>query len=382
MRTRSSLLVGHFVIALAIASSCVLTGIPARPAPAQAATFPQARGVDAGNGWDNLPIVESRRDLREAAKLGSDTVRVVLRWTRLAPSSPRVYDSTLVAHVGDLLKAADAQGLEVVATLVNTPCWASSAPRSLGTCHLFHAAYPPRDSRDFGRFVFDIVRRWGGRLAAVEVWNEPNTEIFWRGTVAAYVGLVREAKRAVDRSRHPDVAVVGGALSGADTQYLEELYEHGVGRWADAISVHPYDLRGPGAFGDPTVPRHGDPWSFASGVPAIRRTMVANGDRGPLWITEFGIADCPSLPACTSRRQQARYLASAVRLAATWRYVDTFLIYRLRDWYGPGTIDLSPNYGVLHRDWTFKPAAAAISRAFASLPSKGHRRGKARSSRR
>lgn len=341
-----------------------LTAAALVPAAAHAKVYPQWRGFDAGNAWDILPESQSRRDVHEAAALGADTIRIVLRWDWLAPTSRGSYPPARVKRITRLLKVAQSERLRVVATVSATPSWASGQANVLG---LYNRAVPPLRASDYGEFMGFLAKRWGKRIAALEVWNEPNHRLFWRGSPSGYVGLVRAAKKAVERSRHPEVSVVAGALSGSDTTYLQELYNRGVKKWSDAISIHPYDLDLARGFRDPAVPRPGDVGSFASGVPAIHQTMLSNGDRAPLMITEFGVADCYSTPYCVAPALQARYLESAVRLAARWPYLRAFLVYRLRDASGAGLL-IENRFGVLAQDWSPKPAAEAIRRSFGSLP--------------
>lgn len=344
---------------------------PVAPASTSPSTVDgQWRGFDVGSAWHGLPEQDSVRDLREAAELGADTVRVDLRWYWLAPDQEGSYAADRVAHIDRLLEVARSEGLRVVALVAFTPCWASSAPRQAGECDPEYPMYPPQDPRAFGDFIGWAAERWGTRVSAFEIWNEPNHPFPWRGTAGDYVDLVREASTAVDRSAYPNLPVVAGALSGADLVYLQQLLSKGIDRWSDAISIHPYAMSwgGPGAgFLDPILDRAGDMWSFAAGVPAVHALMRANGDRDPIWLTEFGYADCPATPYCVSQDDQGAYLASALRLAATWDYVDVFLLYRLRDWYGSGS-DWEQHFGVLNGDWSQKPAARQVSGALASLP--------------
>lgn len=330
--------------------------------------YRQLRGYDVGAGWNTIPLPDAERDLREANALGAGAVRATLRWSWLAPQRSGAYRSDRVAKIDRLLEVARREGVGVVAQVASTPCWASSAPRpSTGGCDPQAVTFPPRDPTEFERFIAFLASRWGDRLAGLEVWNEPNEQFAWRGTPAQYVGLVKAAATAVRRSPHAGLPVVAGALSGADTDYLSSLYRLGVARSSDAISIHPYDLVDGSGFGNPTDARPDQEYSFAAGVPAIHRIMLANGDSDPLWLTEFGFADCAARPQCVSSDEQADRLDDAVRLAATWSYVEVALVFRLRDWLGAGP-GWRYSLGVLGRDWAEKPAAEKLRNAFSELP--------------
>jgi hypothetical protein len=198
----------------------------------------------------------------------------------------------------------------------------------------------------------------------VEVWNEPNTPSFWRGSPQQYVELVHAAAEGVRTSPYADVPVVGGAVSGSDLAYLGVLFDAGIAQWTDAISVHPYDVRfGAEGYSDPSLARDGDIWSYAFGVPHVHDLMVARGDTDPLWITEFGYPNCPGTPHCVTPELQADYLAKAAELAESWPYVDLFMVYRLRDWV-PEDGTMEAHFGVLNQDYSQKPAAQALAPIF------------------
>ncbi len=58
------------------------------------------------------------------------------------------------------------------------PCWASSAPTPRWPSAAPHAgaanAWPPSDPSRYAAFVAYLARRYGTKLAAIEVWNEPD----------------------------------------------------------------------------------------------------------------------------------------------------------------------------------------------------------------
>lgn len=350
---------------------------PAEPPPPADPIRPaaQLRGFDTG-APGVLPEADSVRDLREAAALGAGAVRVVVNWDWLEPYAQDSFNDAQLAVTDRLLAVADSEALSVIVTVLGTPCWATSAPRADdGTCDPTARAHPPADPADYGTFLSLLNDRWGAKIDAIEVWNEPNLDAFWHGSVGDYVDLVQSADEAV-----PDGGpkVLAGALSGSDDAYLQRLYDAGVDRFSDGISIHPYAIAwgGPAAgFLDPLLSYPGAFATFTWGVPAIHDRMVANGDDDGLWLTEFGYADCPGVPYCVNAEAQAEYLASAFELAAQWPYVKAMLVYRLRDWFDPedpitswiGDGSFEYRFGVLNRDWSPKPAADRLQRTLRQL---------------
>jgi hypothetical protein len=336
-------------------ASSLPAGVPAKP-----------RGVSTSLIWGWVPESESARDIREAAALGADTIRVTFRWDSLQVFGPGAIPQAQAEMIDRLMAVAKSQGIRIVAQVMGTPCWASAGPKANGACTGNASSYPPAHADDYGAFVHQIADRWGGQISGYEVWNEPNLASFWSGTPAQYVDLVHAAKTAVTGSSYPAPPVVAGALSESDTTYLQKLYDQHVDRWSDAISIHPYAIRWDIGMVDPLLEALGDVGSFASGVPAVHTLMKANGDSDSIWITEFGYPTCSGQFLCVSQQKQGDYLASALRRAAEWPYVNTFLMYDLRDWSGPGS-DINQKFGILNADWSPKAGTAPVKQALADL---------------
>ena len=114
---------------------------------------------------------------------------------------------------------ATAAGIRVIFTVESTPCWASSAPASLLARCLPQGlttaanAWPPRNPADYGAAVADIARRYGARLAAIEVWNEPdqaNQHYFAGPNKAQNYAAILRAAYVASKSANPAVAVLVG----------------------------------------------------------------------------------------------------------------------------------------------------------------------------
>jgi hypothetical protein len=229
--------------------------------------------------------------------------------------------------------------------------------------------------RAFAGALAALVRRHRDAIAAVEPGNEPNHAGFMRnaGGLAVYARVLRAAHRAVKRVS-PRTLVLGGALAGADAAALEELYRQGIRGAFDGISIHPYDVRFSGprtGFGSPFATPAGPAGlagSFLAGPEAIRTVMRRHGDGDkPLWLTEFGYQDCSSrVRPCVSSRDQARWLADAVRLAAARDgRVGAALVYLDTDYartFGGGM-------GMRERDGRARPAYDAVAGVWRALRS-------------
>ena len=61
------------------------------------------------------------------------------------------------------------------------PKWASRAPKGSSV----YRAYTPKESAQdyFVNYLNRLIEMAGGRLHAIETWNEPDIPLFYRGTV-------------------------------------------------------------------------------------------------------------------------------------------------------------------------------------------------------
>ena len=336
-------------------------------APAGAGAAPAWRGTTL-NAFGYGPATATH-DLDLNQQAGANAVRIDIGWADLEPSGKGRYDGAYLAQVDDYLQQTDRRGLKVIAVVQGTPCWASSAPESVrqGCTGDWRArggtTYPPTDAADYADAAAYIAARWGSKLAAVEVWNEPNNADFWRSSAAAsdYARLLKAAYPAV-KSRSAELPVLGGALLWSDRDFLEALYANGIHGAFDGLSIHPYD--------PPNGASYGPKYSFAQGVPWIRDAMVAHGDgdRG-LWLTELGWPTCSAglFWWCVSEGEQAQRLADAFDAAAGWPYIAAQVVYTLRD---PGTdpANWQHHMGLRRADDSAKPGWEAFVKALRAPP--------------
>jgi hypothetical protein len=92
----------------------------------------------------------------------------------------------------------------------------------------------------FSKWAAAAANHFKGRGALWEIYNEPNN-VFWRPTpdVKAYIKLAAATAKAI-RAAAPDEMIVGPALSGTDSAWLEPCYRGGLLEYFSAVTVHPY----------------------------------------------------------------------------------------------------------------------------------------------
>jgi len=331
------------------------------------------RGVQLHSLWGDSTNADMDRELDMTRAMGANVIRVDVGWQTLEQGGKGVYSQWYVDKLDRLMAGASARGLKVIATLMLTPCWASSAPDSLkqncsdGWWDRGVGQYPPNRAADFGDISRWMTGRYGGQLAALELWNEPNLTGFFRAddAPAAYAELVK-AGYVGAKQGNASVPVLAGALAQADAPFLNRLYDHGIKGFYDGISIHPYnEQRDPAA----TIEAQYARYTFLAGLQLVRQAQLAHGDTSSIWATEFGWSTCAGGSTwCVSEAQQAAYTPKAFEMLTNLPYVKAGIVYNLRD-KGTDPVGIEPNYGLINRDYTPKPAYDSLKAMFTSASS-------------
>jgi Cellulase (glycosyl hydrolase family 5) len=321
----------------------------ARPTP----TAPLG-GVNIGAIRDDLPLTLADKEIAQAQALHADVVRTEIPWSAMEPSGPNQIDPHALAFTDRLVADAAANGIRVIVFVDSTPCWASSAPASLlRECASGSSsqakAWPPTNPGDYATFVAYLAQRYATRLAAIEIWNEPDqaNEAYFAGPEKPqrYAAILRAAYVAIKQA-NPNVPVLAGSLVGANGVFLRALYAAGIKGYYDGLAVHFYTLT-------------------LGSLRSIHEVQVANGDTKPLWLTEFGWSSCwpqyriQQEQACVTPRTQALNITNTFRSLARTPYVAAAVLYQLEG-------STTENFGALNANGTHKPAFGALSSAFTS----------------
>jgi hypothetical protein len=259
--------------------------------------------------------------------------------------------------------AARAHGVEVLALLSQTPEWLGG-----GT----HGVVPPTDLEPWREFVGRMARRYRGRIAAYEIWNEPDVNDLGPGigwdrdldVAPRYVDLLHAAATVI-REEAPGTLVVAPALSSAATERTAQLWRQLESTVfadgaaiddVDVVSVHQnvLDADPPGEWLVRLLSRKLYPLSAEA--PALAQK--------PIWLTEFGWQS-----AQVGEPRQRDYLEQALTLltgAGDWPRCDNIgnyrvtaaFIYKLQDSGGETS-------GVFRASGEAKPAVSDFLRALA-----------------
>jgi hypothetical protein len=331
------------------------------PAAGDAKTVPRAHlsstpplgGVNVV-GVGLAPLPEADEAIAQARALHAKVVRTEVPWSVMEPRGAGLVDPRSLAFADRLVSDAAANGIGVIMLVDSSPCWVSSAPASLQRACVPGRwskanAWPPANPASFAPFVAYLAQRYGTRLAAIEIWNEPDqaNEDYFAGPEKPqrYAAVLRAAYPAIKQA-NPNVPVLAGSLVGANGVFLRALYAAGIKGYYDGLAVHFYSL------------------TLAS-LRSIHEVQLANGDTKPLWLDEFGWSSCyprqkiQQEQACVTKQIQAANMADTIRALAHTAYIAAAVLYKLQG---------SPQeeFGVLSASGARKPAFTALSQVLAS----------------
>nr|MBC7245916.1 hypothetical protein [Chloroflexota bacterium] len=243
--------------------------------------------------------------------------------------------------------------------------------------------FPLSDVQSWGNAVYDIVRRYRGRIAAYQICNEPNLAEMWHkprhADPAEYVAYLREAYLRAKQADPACIIVSAGlAVNGGvgelamdDVQFLRGMYAAGAKPYFDVLGAHPY------GFGYAPEDASSNPIHCFRRVEQYRAVMVQYGDATKsIWLTEFGwIIDpgqeCYDYDGWPSRwwqrvsaQTQADYLVRACRYARTnWPWVGVMFVwnldYNLVPW--NDYCDQKSWFAILNHDGSPRPAYWALA---------------------
>jgi hypothetical protein len=262
----------------------------------------------------------------------------------------------------NVVNALGDQEVKILLRVHGTPEWARPSQSSL--------SHPPHDMADFREFITALATRYKGKVAAYEIWNEPNLSYEWGYLTpdpVAYTQMLQVAYTAI-KAADPDALVITGGLSTAgdgsptaygDLDFLRGMYGAGAKGYFDAFGSHPY------AFG--RSPHEIDPWGLSlSRVQEQHQVMVAHGDGDtPIWITELGwvlqnnwdLGEHENISV--TEEQQAQYLRQTYpKVQRDWVFVEAIFLFNLdfstTPWY-PASEPMRW-YAIINPDRTPRPA--------------------------
>jgi hypothetical protein len=236
----------------------------------------------------------------------------------------------------DAVAFAEAGGKKVLYVFGDTPGWAGPSP-----------AYPPSDINEYRKYVQAVVSRYGNRIHAYEVWNEPNLFVKVSDSLADLVDMTQILHDTIKAAGQSSLVLTpsttmrtGTAVYSFFSKYLVKLAERG---WpVDGYAFHTY----PRAAGGPQ--------ERVQAIAQFKAILaLAKAPAKPIWDTEinYGLGGLQEPRRAVDGSEAQGYLAQtfidAVRLGIT--QVDWYLWFP-RD-YGLLGVQLNPGTTDTIRAW-------------------------------
>ncbi len=283
--------------------------------------------------WWRPEIVQ--RDLDLVVEMGFTYVKQKFPWRDIEGQVKGQYDWYRPDLIVDM---AEERGLKLVVRLDQQPLWSVRAlPDEQIT-----ASQPPVNYQDYGDYCGALAARYKGRIAAYQVWNEPNLSREWGGRTpnpAEYTALLQVCYEAI-KTADPNAIVISAGLAPTgtqpplampDTDFLQGMYDAGAAAFFDVLGLHAPGFKAPpeidpAVVADPDADYGGQRFFSFRHVEDMRAIMVVNGDgQKQIAILEMGWMLKQDIHQSytwhgVSEQEQADYLVRAYQYAAAhWK---------------------------------------------------------------
>jgi hypothetical protein len=331
----------------------------------------------------HLYYTDRSRVLQLTQIAGFDWMRQQVHW-RDIEDAPGSYKWGELDNVVD---SAVASGVKLLVNIVRSPDFYGANSGK------------PNDPLALGNLVDAMVERYGDRIAAYEIWNEPNLAYENGGRVrpenaGQYVEILAECYRRI-KARNPNLIVVAAAPSStgvnnetialADQEYLRLMYSYRDGMirdYFDVQAVHPGAAANDPDWLYPENPGDRPGWNdhpthYFRHIENTRALMVefGLGDR-QIWLTEYGWATPNNTPGyefgnLLTFELQADYIRRAVeRVYTQYRdeagapWVGAMFLWNMNFAVLWGAQDNpqheQASFSILNPDWSPRPAFIAL----------------------
>ncbi|MCU0498686.1 MAG: cellulase family glycosylhydrolase [Anaerolineae bacterium] len=280
-------------------------------------------GIQAFLWWDGG---EANYTLELIRMMNFSYVKQTFAWHDLEPSRGR----WIWRQSDRIVDEIQARDLRLIVRLGDVPRWAQR-PQNADFPDVHDT--PPADLADWAVYCGTIAARYQGRVAAYQIWNEPNLAREWGGDrpdPAGYVAMLAACSQAI-RAADPDAILISAGLSPTgnddalarrDDLYLQDLYDLNFQQYVDVVGMHAPGFTAPEV--DPADAPAGR-WASFRRIEDLRKIMIANGDAArQVAILETGYTTEQRDPVyawfAVDEATQARHLSAAYAYAAEhWR---------------------------------------------------------------
>ena len=204
------------------------------------------------------------------------------------------------SRADQILGEIERRGLKLVVRLSDAPDWAHPSLAGNKDDEFVDGPPDPEFMTDWAQYCGNIASRYSGRIAAYQIWNEPNLHREWGNrppNAAAYVELLRVCSEAI-RAADPQAILISAGISPTgnccdiaipDDVYLQQLYDAGFQQYIDVVGMHAPGYSQPELGPDEAVTQGSQRFFTFRRIEDLRRIMVENGDAArQVAILEFG----------------------------------------------------------------------------------------------
>lgn len=182
---------------------------------------------------------------------------------------------------------------------------------------------PPRHLEEYAGFIHELCNRYGSRIRAIELWNEPNNGYKWDflRTDPGWRKFARMIRGASDVLRGRGITAVLGGMIPVDPHWLRLMREQGALESIDVVAIHGF----PEMWwrDHPNWEWHRDWHGWQHKLDLVRSVTGSL----PIWITETGLATID----LDTRRRSRHALQRSMLLKAACASADRVYWYSLID---------------------------------------------------
>lgn len=283
-------------------------------------------GIDVALAWC-FPKEQWGSAVNFCELAGMNRVRDRMSWEELEPKRGRFAANT---RYDESLKIQTDAGLQVLQVNHIAASWANRNSSK---------HFPP-DLRDIYNSYREFARRWRGKIAAFEPWNEADIPDFGGQTGDEIASLQKAAYLGL-KAGNPDLTVCQNVFAHHRQTTLRNFSDNRAGAYFDIFDLHHYEP--------------------LENYPKIYEDFRAVAEGKPLWVTECNVTvewsgdEQRKEPSDENLRVQservAKIYAEAIHEGA--RAVFYFML--------PHYTERKVQYGVLHPDLTPRPAFMAVA---------------------
>ncbi len=275
-------------------------------------------------------------------KLGFNWTRIDFHWTGIQPSS----NEWFWGYWDGFLDATEENNVNVLALLL----YDNDNIEEVETDSTKYIH--PDDVPLFLEYVNRTIRRYRDRVAAWEIWNEPNILKFWGGPIEDFYYLFEETIELIhnlEKEFDEDLTILCSATTSSFALYVpsevEEFFKRGLMTHIDIIPIHIYVY---------------DADSVYQNIKQIHSLGEKYGFEGKYWITEIGNPTGGQYPHRVSQEKLADNVIK-FHVISTVYNIERIFWYHDRDSVNPNENDSEGYFGLLYGDGKWKPGAFAYS---------------------